>query len=515
MARDEIDDFLDAPDPPAGDEIDAFLDAPDPEPTRPPKEFRAPGVPKQGKSPFQGGKLTEDPNDPKFTPERRQKTRENLRTLVEVGVPLATIPFTGPVGGLAARSAAAALSGGGASLAAEALDPSDSAGQALKRAGTNAALSVAGEGAGTAVAAGAKLAAKGARSAASALAEKAAPALEKYAGGQFSKAAGLYGRAAVRRVGGAESARDLGMWARARKLVTGGASREKIAQRAADLNKQAGETIGQLRQQAQELGYGPKSSWITGQLERLATPYRKYGNEFAKKLAGIVDQFKDDLASNTDEAGRVLPETLDDLKGQLDGQLDSLFQSGRAPKAVEDLRLGIRSVLKEAEERVVDQLGGGFEVAGRPAGEAFRRAKEDYGNTLDLLRWMGYSDEGDLANLGLGLRETGIVLGGLIEPTAAAGAFVGKRLLDRYGNSTAGVVAEKAAGAARQLAGAGAEVAQTAAPRNPEVGKILRLVSDRGPQEVAAAAALLLSKYPEDREVILQETQRLRGSPRP
>lgn len=85
----------------------------------------------------------------------QQKANEIGRTNLETGVPAIATGLTGGLGlapGLLARLGIAGLSGAGGSLAAEAVDPSASAGEAGKRALTNAAVSAGGEGLGSAIA---------------------------------------------------------------------------------------------------------------------------------------------------------------------------------------------------------------------------------------------------------------------------------------------------------------------------------------------------------------------------
>lgn len=355
-----------------------------------------------------------------------------------------------------------------------------------------------------------------ARRGAQAVADRTPEKLREFAGGQFFKAFGGQGRNMIRQIGDADDVRELGNWALDSGLITAGASRDTIGQRAAALNRSAGETIGALRDQAQQLGYGPKSSWIRGQLERMVSKYRKFeGLREADQLSGIVDDFKEQLARNTDDAGRVPPDVLDDLKDLLD---DRLFSSasgftdsfGKPRKEALALRSQIRRLFKEAEERVVDQLGEGFEVEGQPALEAFRRAKQDYGNTLDVLRTLEYAEQGELARLGLGIRETGLVLAGTVEPTGAALVGGAKRLSDRYGNSLAGVGARKL--------GEGIERASSSIPDLPALpevaSRILEDAARKGPQAVAAAAVILSQQYPEQRREILESADLLRASPR-
>lgn len=365
------------------------------------------------------------------------------------------------------------------------------------------------------VAEGARAVGRGISNATQGLQQRAAPALREWAGGQLAKAAGLYGRHQVRQVGDANDARELGHWAADEGLVTFGSSLETVAKRAAQKNTDAGQVIDQIRSQAQAQGQGPDSATILGQIEGLVSGYRKYANPIAKKLAETVDAFKDDIAANADpQTGIVPPRVLDDLKEQLDDVLYAGFsdQAGRLSRGAKAIQVQMRRIFKESEEGVVDQLGPDI-------GAAFRKAKQDYGNSIDVLRWLRYSDEGKLANLGLGLRETGLVIAGLGEPASAGLAFAGKRLADRYGNSIAGLAARRLAGPAAAQAPAAVGAAQPAAGQilqlPPRVSQILQSATGKGPQAAAAAAMVLIQQNPELRDGIIDYVRGFGSGPEP
>lgn len=429
--------------------------------------------------------------------------------------------------GLAGRGAAA-----GASLGARALAGAAAAAPvgAIAGLGSSKADLTKGEfgkaaldtaiGAGTSAAIGAAVpvAAEGIRAAGRGidrLAQRAAPELRDFAGAQLAKAAGLYGRHQVRQVGDANDARELGHWAADEGLVTWGSSLDTVAKRAAAKNTEAGQLIQQIRDQAQSQGQGPDSGAILNQIENLVSGYRKYANPIAKKLAETVDTFKDDIAANADpQTGIVPPQVLDDLKEQLDDVLYTGFSDNRGAltRGAKAIQVQMRRIFKDSEEAVVDRLGPDL-------GAAFRKAKQDYGNSIDVLRWLRYSDEGKLANLGLGLRETGLVIAGLGEPASAGLAFAGKRLVDRYGNSIAGLAARQLAGPAAAQAPAAIGAALPAAGQilqlPPRVSQILQNAIPKGPQAAAAAAMVLIQQNPQLRDQIVDFVRGLGTGPEP
>lgn len=422
--------------------------------------------------------------------------RKNARTVLETGAGLASIPFTGGLG-IAARLGVAGLAGAGGSLASEAVDPSEDVPQALGRAGVNAAASAAGEGLGTlagaAIRGGADLAQRGARAVAGRareLAESAEPALRKFAGEQAASSAGIRGRLQVRRAGGAEAIPDLGNRLIDEGIVTAGSSTAKAGARADALKKTAGATVGGFEDQAAELGYGPRSSYLRGQLERVVSKYAPRNLESAAPLRRVVDTFKDDLAANVDDAGRVPPEVIKQLESQLDSQLRSLYGgSANLPSAATQIKKEMRLALKKAQEFSVDSLDPAAQ-GGVAKGE-YKRAKGQYADAKRASRAATYQGEGATGGArGLPGTTFQAVREALVNPRARSAAAIGARKL-------ADAIANRAI--VRGATGASGDAA--------EVIPILDRARSQGTQALRAAAVVLATRYPELKEAIFEEVQ--------
>jgi len=371
-----------------------------------------------------------------------------------------------------------------------------------------------GSAAGAALGGAIPIAARGAQKAGRAIADKAteiAPKVAKKATeisrDQFARAAGVQNRAMVRKLGGPEKTQMLGQWARDKGIVKAGESLDDVARKATAIRDQSGAFIGEMRKTIQKVGVGPGSPYIRGTLTKLVSQYKKYDNPFAKRLVGIIDDFKRDLAKNTGPDGRVPPKVLEELKGQLDAQLQGFYQGGpgQIPDAVKKLKSATRRVFNKAEERIIkEQLDKSFNVNGKPAIDAFRAAKADYGSAKKVLKAVGYKQEGQSGNRNFGLTDFIIGTGGgVVDPVTGIAAVAVKKAAEKYGNAVTGVAAEKVAKKASGLANRG--VAPETVQR---VQRVLDAAEKEGPSATAAAGYVLLTKFPELEADIIAEVRR-------
>ena len=421
---------------------------------------------------------------------------DNRRSLLEAAAVGSTVPFTGGAG-ILTRMGVAGAAGAGASLGADALE-----GEELDpaRAAITGAAGALGEPAGLVLGGAARLGAKAvggavglAGKAVRGVAEAAEPYLREKGGELAARAAGIYGRTGVRKAGGAERIADLGNRLIDEGIVTPGVSVSKAGERANALKDSAGETIGELLDDAEQFSYGPRGQDLRGQLEKLATPFRKFNDGFSNQITRIVDEYKGNVASNVDAEGRVPPKILAQLKRNLDAQLQSMYQAagGKLPKPLDEVRLAMRDLLRKGEQGAVDQLGKGFEREGLEAGEAFRKAKGQYGDAKTVSAAADYAAEGERGNLPIGLTDTIVGTGGGLVPLAA------KKLADRFGSSVAGVGARRAADVIAKRLGP-----KATSPAGAEVISMLEWAQSQSPQKVAAAASVLLASHPELQEEI-------------
>jgi hypothetical protein len=335
--------------------------------------------------------------------------------------------------------------------------------------------------------------------------------IEARAGQQAIKAFGGQGVSALKHIGDAESQEQLGVWALRQGLINddpaeAAIARPELQQRTAAMVKQAGEDIGQIRRWVQEAGYGPEARELRAGINQIVRDLDVKGYEAfpeAQKVLGLAEQAKAAIKANTQKDGRVSPEFLDVAKSWIDRQLESFYANPgqETPEAAVDLRRGIRNLFRIEEEKSVAQLGQGFEINGQTALERFLEAKPQYGNGLDLLRVTGVQNRRDLANLGLGLREAGLLGMATMSgsPLTGVATIAAKRLGDEYGNATAALALLRRADAARaaQAAQAGAAVAPAAGVPPPQISRAAggwgRTPINWGTQAIPAAASALPS----------------------
>lgn len=396
--------------------------------------------------------------------------------------------------GQAAKAGAAtgAAAGAGYSEAEDALGVgSDALLGAATGAATGAALPVAGEAArraGGAIREGAKVVTDSAR--------EAVPALRSFADRQYyrqiSGPRGGQGRTAIKKFSGPdapfENATAASRWAKQEGLIQSSTDGPRqVLDRARALNEKAGKGIGEMRELFKDLGYGPSSPWVRGQLERLAKESRSFSNPASRRITTTVDQIKDDVFRNTDEAGRVPPEVLDKLKRDLDTQIADFFPQG-PPGDIARLRTDMRRIFNEAEETVSEQLGPDFNVDGVSASETFKKLKEQYGRTSDLVEVGEYALTGELGNKSLSLTDW---LSAAVSPAI----LLAKKASERFGPGSSAEIAEKAAARFERLPADPTDLLPDLPSLPAEARAMLDSVRQKAPQEAALLAAILRDQY--------------------
>lgn len=327
--------------------------------------------------------------------------------------------------------------------------------------------------------------------------------IEARAAGQALKAAGMQNVSVMRRVGDLDDQIQLGTWLLDKRLPDGrgiidkdiAISRPEIQKRIASMVKQAGDDIGQIRKIAASAGLGPRAASLDQKIAQAMHGMDLGAFEpmsSALQLINIGNQMRAVIAKNAQPNGRIAPEFLDKMKSWMDTELRTAYGNQQHyPEPAEALRLAIRTIFKKEEERVVSGLSQGgqqLRINGQPILQKFVQAKEDYGNGLDLLHIGGIQNMRDLSNLGLGLREAGLLgmaaMGS--NPVTGVALVAGKRLGDEFGNATAALALSRraanlrtaqpaAVGAAQPAAGAIALPPAAAAPAglalNPFTGR--------------------------------------------
>lgn len=340
------------------------------------------------------------------------------------------------------------------------------------------------------------------------------------AGIQAVKAAGLQGVADLRRLGDAKYVSELGNWAMDVGLVSRPLKRldrDSIANAAEGLQKSSGEAIGALRQAAQQAGFGPRADVLIRGIEDMTKKLRKLSDlDEAARVLSVASQAKKTIEKNTQPDGRVSGEFLDEAKRLIDsGLFPQEGQGGnklaKLSEAAGEMRLKIRNLFRDEEEKAVSQLGSGVR-------ELFKEAKEAYGKTSDLLYLAGRQEARDVSNVAISLRDTLILSGngGVLEklPGGAAIAYLGKQVGDIAGNATAATGLRGAAELNSKIQSFGRDFAAspvTQAASNLSE-RLLRELSEAqrtgGIRGLANAGAALISANPDQRDAIMSELRR-------
>lgn len=364
-------------------------------------------------------------------PEVQEDLRVNgparARTVIQTAVPLAAgLAFSPPVG-IAARVGLAGLLGAGGSLAAEAIDPSESAAQAMTRAATGAAAGAAGEGVGLAVRA-------------------AAPAVSRFAQTQGAKALGLI-QGGFRKTG-VDGARAMAQAALDEGIISPLASAETMLGRAVAAGDDAGQQLGGFRAMIDSLDPGDDALQIAQRLESTLTDWQP-GTSNEAVFKPQMQRAVDDLLAYADpQTGRIGAEALAKLKRDLADTVytDPLLSAAQLTGRLKPRTEIARGVVQGAEE----------DLAGRVLSpedfESFLAQKSRYGamsKAQEALEQRVARDAGNNQVFGLSNQLGGIIggtaLGGPLAGVGALGGAVGTRLLYQRGNQISATAANRLA----------------------------------------------------------------------
>ncbi len=209
---------------------------------------------------------------------------------------------------------------------------------------------------------------------------------------------------------------DVADFARKRGILTPLASADDMLQRAEAINREAGESIGEILKQAGHVGHVVDGADIVNKAQPLIRKYRagNFGDQ------AVANRLENELGLIR-QRGPMGVNQLEDLKKSFDPYLKFGAEQAPTQEALKELR----SLISKHSEEALDAMALKSE-SGVSLGEAFRKAKQDFRMSREIA---------DLAadrvlqlrnNASVGLREQLAVAGGLAagEPvTGLAGAF--------------------------------------------------------------------------------------------
>lgn len=362
--------------------------------------------------------------------------RSRVRAALEIGGGVAAgfIPGMQPAAGatllprvglLAARMGLVGAGAAGGSLAAETVDPSESAAQMMTRAATSGVTGAAGEGAGALVAASARA---------------AAPAVRRFAETQGAKALGLiqsgFRRATV------PGARAMAREALDAGVITPLASAETMLARATAAGDDAGQALGALRDRIDRISPGENVLPLAAQLQRALTDWQP-GTSAEAAFRPHLERVVQDLYAYTSPAtGKISAEGLASLKKMLADTVytDPLLSAAQVTGALRPRTETARGVVQEAEERLARRVLPPDEFA------AFGRAKTRYGamsKAQEALEQRLARDVGNNQVFGLSPLLTGIGASAYGNPAAGLLAAFGTRFASQRGNQISATAAQR------------------------------------------------------------------------